>query len=197
MKLKHGFLLTLSLLLLMGCQENQQSKSETNHPITSENNLSKLNKVKNTEPSLNEAKTESLEKIKSEYPMMTVYKSSSCGCCVGWINHMKAEGFDVTVVDYDEKLSEFKQLEGVPEDKYSCHTAKIGGYFVEGHIPADDVKKLLKEKPSIKGIVVPGMPLGTPGMEVGDIKESFTTYAVAKDGKVTTFATHKGNKDEL
>jgi hypothetical protein len=90
----------------------------------------------------------------------------------------------------DSQLSAIKIQAGVPDDLQSCHTAKVGGYIVEGHVPAEDIHRLLKEKPAIAGIAVAGMPTGSPGMEEGGPKQPFNTIAFTKDGKKTVFAKH-------
>lgn len=100
-------------------------------------------------------------------PLMVVHKSASCGCCGLWVEHMRQVGFTVEVRNEDN-LNSIKERLGVPYGKGSCHTAEVGGYFIEGHVPAADVKRLLAEKSEAKGLVLPGMPLGSPGMEVPD-----------------------------
>ena len=90
----------------------------------------------------------------------------------------------------DSQLSRIAIQTGVPGDLLSCHTAKVGGYIVEGHVPAEDIQRMLKERPAIAGIAVAGMPMGSPGMEQGAAKQRFTTMAFTKDGRKTVFATH-------
>ncbi|MEM7611040.1 MAG: DUF411 domain-containing protein [Pseudomonadota bacterium] len=98
---------------------------------------------------------------------ITVHKSPSCGCCKVWIEHLKLEGFVVEALNSDD-MNAVKTERGVPRSLASCHTAVIDGYTVEGHVPADDIKRLVAEKPDAKGLAVPGMPIGSPGMEIGD-----------------------------
>jgi hypothetical protein len=100
-----------------------------------------------------------------DLPLMTVTKDPSCGCCGAWIDHVRAAGFPVVVVD-SSQLNRLKARLGIPRDLISCHTAEVAGYVVEGHVPANAVKRLLTEKPVARGLAVPGMPLGSPGMEV-------------------------------
>jgi len=120
-------------------------------------------------------------------PQMTVYKSSTCGCCSNWVAHMKANGFDVKAIDVDD-IDKVKRERGVPADATSCHTAIVNGYIVEGHVPADAVQKMLKEKPAIAGIAVPGMPMGSPGMEVpGGQKDAYNIVAFDKAGKTSIY----------
>ena len=120
-------------------------------------------------------------------PQMTVYKSATCGCCSKWVEHMQANGFDVKAINVDD-IDKVKRERGVPADATSCHTAIVNGYIVEGHVPADAVLKVLKEKPAIAGIAVPGMPMGSPGMEVpGGQKEAFNIVAFDKAGKTSVY----------
>lgn len=104
--------------------------------------------------------------VYAESPVVTVYKSPTCGCCKKWIAHLEKNGFKVNAHD-TYTLDQIKQEKGIPPALSACHTASVNGYIVEGHVPADAIKKLLRERPKAKGITVPGMPLGSPGMEVG------------------------------
>ena len=123
-------------------------------------------------------------------PLVVVHKSASCGCCNLWVDHMREAGFQVEVRDVDN-VNTIKERVGVPLGKGSCHTAEVGGYFVEGHVPADDIKRLLADKPDAKGLVVPGMPAGSPGMEVPDgTIQPYTVELVGQDGGTTAFAQH-------
>ena len=123
-------------------------------------------------------------------PLVVVHKSASCGCCGLWIEHMRKAGFQVEVRDSDN-VNPVKERVGVPLGKGSCHTAEIGGYFVEGHVPVEDIKRLLAEKPDAKGLLLPGMPAGSPGMEMPDgTTEAYTVELVARDGSTTAFAQH-------
>lgn len=97
-------------------------------------------------------------------PQVTVHKDPNCGCCSGWADHLKAAGFPVTIVNATDLVAVRKRL-GVPDDLAGCHSAEMGAYLVEGHVPAAAIKRLLSEKPRAKGIAVPGMPLGSPGMD--------------------------------
>ena len=123
-------------------------------------------------------------------PRLVVTKTATCGCCHLWVEHMQKAGFQVEIHDVDD-LGPVKERVGVPYGKGSCHTAEIGGYFIEGHVPAEDVKRLLTEKPNAKGLTVPGMPLGSPGMEVPDGRvQPYLVELVAKDGSTSPFAQH-------
>lgn len=123
-------------------------------------------------------------------PLLTVHKSPYCGCCKQWIEHMRAHGFEVKVVE-TEDLGPVKARVGVPPGKGSCHTAEVEGYFVEGHVPAEDVKRLLAERPEARGIALPGMPIGSPGMEIEGVPpQAYTVELVDKDGASTPYARH-------
>jgi hypothetical protein len=123
-------------------------------------------------------------------PHVVVHKNASCGCCLLWVEHMQQAGFAVEVRNVDN-LEPVKTRVGVPAGKGSCHTAEVGGYFVEGHVPAEDVKRLLAERPDAKGLTVPGMPLGSPGMEVPDGRvQPYTAELVHADGSTSAFARH-------
>ena len=121
---------------------------------------------------------------------MTVHKTPTCGCCGVWIDHVQKAGFTVDVHDMDD-LGPVKERLGVPYAKGSCHTAEVGGYVIEGHVPAEDIKRLLEEKPDARGLVLPGMPLGSPGMEVPDGRQQpYTVELVRHDGTTEPFAQH-------
>ena len=98
-------------------------------------------------------------------PQITVYKNASCGCCHNWVEHLRDEGFEVTAVDVDN-LPAIKIANGISAELGSCHTAVIDGHVIEGHVPADAIRRMLKENPELAGLAVPGMPMGSPGMEV-------------------------------
>jgi hypothetical protein len=120
---------------------------------------------------------------------VVVYKSPSCGCCEHWITHMQRHGFKVAARNV-ENMNPIKERVGVPHAMGSCHTAEVGGYFIEGHVPAQEVKRLLAEKPKAKGLTVPGMPTGSPGMEYGDRVDPYEVHLVADDGTTTVYASY-------
>jgi hypothetical protein len=127
---------------------------------------------------------------KLQWPRMIVHKSATCGCCAAWVEHVQKAGFEVEVRN-EENLFAVKEKLGVPLDRASCHTAEIGGYFVEGHVPADDIKRLLKEKPQAKGLALAGMPVGSPGMEVPGMQaEPYGVELVDATGNTSVFANH-------
>lgn len=119
---------------------------------------------------------------------LTVMKSPYCGCCAKWIEHVEKHGFTVKVVETEDMTAVKKRL-GVPDRLASCHTTMADGYFIEGHVPAADIKRLLAQKPKATGIAVPGMPAGSPGMETGRA-EAYATIIVRPDGTTSVFARH-------
>jgi hypothetical protein len=120
---------------------------------------------------------------------MTVYKSPSCGCCSKWVDIMKSKGFEVKTIETNE-VNTIKQKAGLQAGQTSCHTAFVDGYVVEGHVDYSAVKKMLDEKPNIIGITVPGMPIGSPGMEQGNTKEAYNVLYVNKDGSTGVYESH-------
>ena len=122
--------------------------------------------------------------------VITVYKSPTCGCCTGWVDHVKAAGYQVEVHDIDN-VNPVKDDAGVPASARSCHTAIVDGYALEGHVPAADIARLLKERPAIAGLAVPGMPVGSPGMEApGQPADKYDVVAFKADGSTEVYASH-------
>lgn len=121
-------------------------------------------------------------------PKVEVFKSASCGCCGAWVEHLRQNGFQVIAHDVGDVPAERKKL-GMPDRLGSCHSAKVGGYVIEGHVPAADIRRLLKEKPKALGLAVPSMPPGSPGME-GPRAIPYDTLLVARDGTTRVFASH-------
>lgn len=119
---------------------------------------------------------------------ITMYKNASCGCCGKWVEHMRAAGFEVTTNDVDD-LSVIKRRYGVSPSIASCHTAIAGRYVIEGHVPAADVERLLDKAPAVTGIAVPGMPIGSPGME-GTYSEPYQVITFTRQGGTSVFAQH-------
>ena len=122
---------------------------------------------------------------------MVVYKTSTCGWCGNWVEHLKANGFEVEVHDVNDIVAEGRRL-GVPDNLRSCHTGSIGGYAIEGHVPAADIKRLLAEKPQAKGLAVPGMPVGSPGMENGSYVERYSVLLFSEDGTSKVYSSYGG-----
>ncbi|HYX13200.1 MAG TPA: DUF411 domain-containing protein [Nostoc sp.] len=124
--------------------------------------------------------------LKSTALNATVYHSPDCNCCGGWIDHLKAQGFQITDFSTPD-IETVKQKYNVPDNLSSCHTAIVNGYVIEGHVPANDIKRLLQEKPNVTGLSVPQMPVGTPGMEMGDRKDPFSVLSFDSKGSVSVF----------
>ncbi|UWQ33219.1 DUF411 domain-containing protein [Leisingera sp. M527] len=120
-----------------------------------------------------------------------IMKSPSCGCCTAWADHLAAAGFTTEVRNVaDENLWAMKERLGVTGDLASCHTAMAGPYVIEGHVPASDIQRLLAERPAALGLTVPGMPIGSPGMEMDGEREAFDTLLILGDGTTEVFASH-------
>lgn len=123
-------------------------------------------------------------------PAVQVYKDPTCGCCSQWVEHLRKAGFSTAVTDAED-MTAIKTKLGVPQKARSCHTASVDGYVIEGHVPVADVQRLLKERPKIVGIGVPGMPIGSPGMEVASVKpQPYDVLAFDKAGQTTVFASY-------
>ena len=120
---------------------------------------------------------------------ITVYKSPTCGCCADWVKHLKKNGFAVIVHD-TEDMDKIKKTQSVPSDLQSCHTATVKGYTLEGHVPAADIKRLLAEKPEAKGLAVPDMPPGAPGMDQDGRMEPYNVVLFDAQGHETVYAAH-------
>jgi len=123
-------------------------------------------------------------------PVVEVYKTVTCGCCANWVTHLQQHGFTTNVTDVDD-IGAVKAKYNVPGRVHSCHTAVVDGYVVEGHVPAADVRRLLEERPAVAGIAVPGMPIGSPGMEVpGMAPQSYNVFAFDRQGQLQIYASH-------
>ncbi len=130
----------------------------------------------------------SAEAAPAKEPIVTVYKDPNCGCCKSWIEHLVKHGYRVEARDTSE-MTEIKRTLGVPDDLASCHTGVVNGYVIEGHVPAADIARLLKKKPKVVGLAVPGMPMGSPGME-GPRTDRYKVLSFDKAGKTKTFASY-------
>lgn len=124
-----------------------------------------------------------------DLPVVRVWKSPTCGCCGGWVDHLREAGFAVEVEDVQD-LASVKAEHGVAPHLQSCHTALVDGFVVEGHVPADDIRKLLEERPEVAGLAVPGMPVGSPGMEYGDQVDPYDVLTFDAEGATTVWASH-------
>jgi hypothetical protein len=124
---------------------------------------------------------------------ITVYRSASCSCCGKWLEHLKANNFNVKDMVIEDVLP-IKQKQGITDKLASCHTALVGNYVIEGHVPANDIMKLLKSKPKVIGLAVPGMVNGSPGMEMGDHKNAYEVVSFDKDQKTAVFSSYAESK---
>lgn len=123
-------------------------------------------------------------------PTISVYRSPTCGCCKNWLEHLRSSGF--TVEDHLEAdMTPIKDRLGIPGAARSCHTATIDGYLIEGHVPAADIRQMLSQRPRIKGLAVPGMVVGSPGMEMGARKDPYTVVSIGKNGELRAFREYR------
>lgn len=184
MKWKATIFLMLSLLLLSACASQSQTA-----PTVSEDAGQQVETAEaDVEASAQQSDTTVTEV--SSQPVVTVYKSPTCGCCSGWVGHMEEAGFMVETHDIDD-LAAVKDENQVPSQLRSCHTAIVDGYVIEGHVPIEDVSQLLAERPDVAGIAVPGMPVGSPGMEVdGYDAQPFDVISFDQAGNLEIFASH-------
>lgn len=141
------------------------------------------------EPAAALASAEALPTPNPELPVVRVWKSPTCGCCSMWVQHMRDAGFEVQVEDVAD-VTPIKVEHGVQPPLQSCHTALVEGYALEGHVPADDVLRLLEERPEVAGLAVPGMPVGAPGMEMGGRVDPYKVLAFQRDGSSTVWSSH-------
>lgn len=136
-----------------------------------------------------ERKPQQAESAQTE--VVTVYKNPQCGCCAQWVSHLRERGFEVIVHDVEDTATQRAKL-GVPSALGSCHTATVRDYAIEGHVPAADIRQLLRQQPDVAGIAVPGMPAGSPGME-SSAPVAYQTVSFTKKGETRVFAEHVGN----
>lgn len=123
-------------------------------------------------------------------PTVQVFKTLTCGCCANWVKHLQEHGFLTRVTELED-LADVKAKHNVPAKAQSCHTATVGGYVLEGHVPAADVQRLLKERPAVVGLAVPGMPVGSPGMEVPNVKPSpYDVVSFDQRGQLQVYSSH-------
>ena len=129
--------------------------------------------------------------VRAESPVVRVTKSPQCGCCGAWVEYLRAAGFETKVRDVEQAaLDALKAELGIAPEHASCHTATVEGYVVEGHVPAEDIRRLLAERPEARGLAVPGMPVGSPGMEMGDSRDPYDTLLIGTNGEASVFARH-------
>ncbi len=122
---------------------------------------------------------------------VVVYKTPTCGCCGKWVEHLRANGFTPVVQDVPA-TAPYQRQYGVPDRLLSCHTAVVGGYTVEGHVPAADIQRVLKERPRARGLAVPGMPLGSPGMEAPR-RDPYSVLLFTSDGRISEYQKYAGS----
>lgn len=127
--------------------------------------------------------------LQAEPLTMSVKKTASCGCCQIWVDYLKASGFRVKTENmFMGQLMKFKLDHGIRQEHASCHTGRIAGYTIEGHVPVKEIERLLRERPNVVGLSVPGMPIGSPGMEVGGQRDAYDVLLIKKDGTSEVFA---------
>lgn len=124
-------------------------------------------------------------------PKVDVFKTRTCGCCSKWVEHLRANGFEVNVQDVQD-TAVYRLKYGVPDKLQSCHTAVVSGYVVEGHVPVREIRRLLKDRPKAKGLAVPGMPAGSPGME-GSRSDAYSVLLFDADGHASAYQKYPGN----
>ena len=128
----------------------------------------------------------------SQPNQITVWKNASCGCCHEWVAHLRKNGFEVVTHDVED-TAPIRQKFGLPAKFGSCHTARLGSYVVEGHVPAQELRRLLREQPKALGLAVPGMPAGSPGMEMGDTRDAYDVLLVLVDGSSRIYQSYPSN----
>lgn len=129
--------------------------------------------------------------LRAAAPQVNVFKTSTCGCCSKWVEHLRTNGFAPAVKDVPS-TAEYRRRYGVPDQLQSCHTATVGGYTIEGHVPAADIRRLLKNRPKAKGLAVPGMPLGSPGMEAPR-RDAYSVLLFHSDGRASVYQKYPGD----
>lgn len=122
-------------------------------------------------------------------PQITVWKNPDCGCCGEWVAHLRNNGFEVVTHDVKD-TAPIRQKLCFPDKFGSCHTAQLGNYVLEGHVPTEELKRLLREKPNARGLAVPGMPVGSPGMEMGSTRDAYDVLLVLKDGNSRVYQSY-------
>lgn len=130
---------------------------------------------------------------RADAQVIHVRKSATCDCCEKWVDHLRQSGFDVTTENMAAgALMRFKLDHGLTPELMSCHTARVAGYTIEGHVPAREITRLLQDRPEAIGLTVPDMPIGSPGMESGDRRDPYDVLLVKKDGGTTVYASYAG-----
>ena len=136
------------------------------------------------------AMTRAAAQSRAAGPLVDVVKDPTCGCCANWVKHLQDNGFTTKVTE-SSNLADLKKQKGIPSQAQSCHTATVDGYVLEGHVPAADIRRLLKERPAVVGLAVPGMPIGSPGMEVPNVAaQAYNVVTFDKQGQIKVYASH-------
>lgn len=135
--------------------------------------------------------TVALPAVAEARPALHVLRDPNCGCCSAWVEILQADGFDVTVEEsMGTALARYKLDNGIAQAMSSCHTARVGGYMIEGHVPAADIRRLLDERPDAVGLAVPGMPVGSPGMGPESEREAYDVFLIRRDGSIKVYASY-------
>lgn len=195
MKWKIVALMLFALLMLSACASSKpvpasNSDPEPAPPAESEKTTQQADAAEVNVTEVDATEADVVEVESETQQVVTVYKSPTCGCCGAWIEHLEEDGFVVEANDTND-LATIKAENQVPPQLQSCHTAIIDGYVIEGHVPAEDINRLLAERPNVVGLAVPGMPAGSPGMEIdGHPGQPFDVIAFDQSGNVEIFASH-------
>lgn len=126
-------------------------------------------------------------------PVIEVFKTATCGCCEAWAKHLTANGFSVKATNVADP-GDYRKKFGIASELGSCHTARVGDYAIEGHVPASDIKRLLASRAKARGLAVPGMPMGSPGMEAGGHRDAYDVLLVKPDGRTSVYQHYKASK---
>ena len=197
--MRHFLTLFLAMFLLVACDNDKQYTLKTQDiEHKADIDASEMDTSLVSPPSTmaqKRVRSPFLSDASASTPLLaiTVHKTPTCGCCSKWVDHLKEDNFEVTVVDHDD-LSDIKQQYGVPQRLHSCHTAVVNGLFVEGHVPARDIRRLVELAPhsaaNIKGVAVGGMPLGSPGMEMNGQMDKFDVVMIDEFGDDIVLASY-------
>lgn len=179
-RLMVGVLAVVFILAACNREERESSSAQASVPPTAVQPSTQAPEPAAAEPRI----------VAANLPVMTVHKSPTCPCCVSWIEHMRHAGFQVTVKETHE-IDPIRQRLGVPAGKGSCHTAEVGGLVIEGHVPAEDIQRLLADRRDARGLALLGMPIGSPGMESPDGRvEHYVVERINEDGSTSPYAEH-------
>jgi hypothetical protein len=195
MRIRHSVMSGVAAALLAGCApaaESPAAKAIAEEAAAAEpaDTARATAAASSASETANHTAAQAATAAPSALPVVRVHKSPTCACCTGWVEHLRQAGFTVTV-DAREDLSALKQQLGIPDGKTSCHTAEVDGLVIEGHVPAADIQRLLANRGDARGLVLPGMPVGSPGMEAPDGRvQPYTVERLESDGRTSPFASH-------